>query len=489
MATTSSPDTTVVAGPEIDDALRLRIAGQLAGGFKGDIIGPGHADYDQARLVWNAMIDRHPGLILRCTCTEDVVAAVNVARAHGLPPAVRGGGHNVAGKSMSEGGLTIDMSGMRNVTVDAAQHLVHVDGGCQLGDVDAATAPHGLIVPAGIMSETGVPGLSLGGGIGWFSRLYGLTCDQFVSLEVVLASGEVVEVSADQRPELFWALRGGGGNFGVVTRFTFRGRDFGPMMRIGVSLYHPEDAAEALREYASIVPTLPRTVGWHAALKHDVPALPFVPPELAGKRLLMLISMWLGDADDAAGVELVDRLGDVGDPCVTASTVLPFGAAVQKLLDEEFPDGQRYYTKEAHVSELADEAIDTLVEFWKDMPMHGEVEIIGLGGAIGDVPEDATAFSNRQYLLWLNFAMAWNDPANDADYIDRTRRIVRDLEPWTGRGIYVNMLNFDEMDRVVEAYGGPEKYARLGRVKAQYDPENLFRMNYNVTPLRAEQQR
>jgi FAD/FMN-containing dehydrogenase len=334
------------------------------------------------------------------------------------------------------------------------------------------------------MSETGVPGLALGGGIGWFSRKHGLTCDQFESLGVVLASGEVIEVSADEHPELFWALRGGGGNFGVVTRFTFRAQDFGPMMRIGVSLYQPEDAADALREYASIVPTLPRSIGWHAALKHDVPPLPFVPPDLVGKRLLMLISMWLDDADDPAGVELVDRLGAVGQPCVTASTVLPFGAAVQRLLDTEFPDGHRYYTKEAHVSELAGDAIDALVGFWKDMPMHGEVEIIGLGGAIGDVPEDATAFANRQYPLWLNFAMAWDDPANDRDYIARTRKIVSDLAPWVGTGVYVNMLNFDELDRVVEAYGGPEKYARLGRIKARYDPDNLFRMNYNITPSR-----
>ena len=485
MSPTSSPSSTAVAQPELDDQLRLRIADELGAAFKGDIIGPDHAGYGEARQVWNAMIDRSPGLILRCTSTEDVVAAVNVARAHGLRPAVRGGGHSVSGKAMSDGGLTIDLGGLREVSVDAEHNLVQVGGGCLLGDVDAATAPYGLIVPAGIMSETGVPGLALGGGIGWFSRKHGLTCDQFVSLELVLASGEVIEVSADAHPELFWALKGGGGNFGVVTRFTFRAQKFGPMMRIGVSLYQPEDAAEALRQYASIVPTLPRSIGWHAALKHDIPALPFVPPELVGTRLLMLISMWLDDADDPAGTELVDGLGAVGHPCLTASTVLPFGAAVQKLLDEEFTDGQRYYTKEAHVQELADEAIDTLVAFWQDMPMHGEVEIIGLGGAIGDVPEDATAFSNRQYLLWLNFAMAWDDPAHDADYIGRTRKIVGDLGPWVGQGIYVNMLNFDEMDRVVEAFGGPEKYARLGRVKAQYDPQNLFQMNYNITPLPA----
>ena len=411
----------------IDQELRLRIADQLGAGFKGDIIGPDHAAYGEARTVWNAMVDKRPGVILRCTCTEDVVAAVNVARANGLPPSIRCGGHSVSGKALSDGGLTIDMGGMREVTVDAEHKLVHAGGGCLLGDIDAATAPHELIVPAGIMSETGVAGLALGGGIGWFSRKHGLTCDQFVSLELVLASGEVINVSATEHPELFWALRGGGGNFGVVTRFTFRAHRFGPMMRVGVSLYEPEDAAQALRDYASIVPTLPRTVGWHAALKHDMPVLPFVPPELVGKRLLMLISMWLDDADDPAGVELLERLVTVGQPCVKATTVMPFAARVQKVIDEEFEDGHRYYTKEAHVSDLADEAIDTLVAFWKDMPMHGEVEIIGLGGAIGDVTEDATAFSNRNYLLWLNFAMSWDDPGNDRDYIDRTRTVVADL--------------------------------------------------------------
>src|SRR5690242_99608 len=205
----------------IDDQLRLRIAEELAGSFKGDIIGPDHAEYEQARQLWNAMADRRPGLILRCTSTQDVVAAVGVAREHGLSPAVRCGGHNVAGKGMSDGGLTIDLSGLREITVDPQRKLVHAGGGCRLGDVDAATAPHRPTVPAGIMSETGVAGLSLGGGIGWFSRKHGLTCDNFVSLELVLASGEVIEVSAGEHPELFWALRGGGGNFGIVTRFTF----------------------------------------------------------------------------------------------------------------------------------------------------------------------------------------------------------------------------------------------------------------------------
>ena len=478
----ASPAPAPAGSSTIDEQLRLHIAEELAGSFKGDIMGPHHPGYEQARQLWNAMIDRRPGLILRCTSTRDVVAAVNVAREHGLPPAVRCGGHNVAGKAMSDGGLTIDLSGLREVTVDPERKLVHAGGGCRLGDVDAATAPHKLIVPAGIMSETGVAGLALGGGIGWFSRKHGLTCDNFVSLELVLASGEVIEVSAESHPELFWALRGGGGNFGIVTRFTFRAHDFGPMMRIGVSVYEPERAAAALRGYASMVPALPRTVGWHAALKHDMPALPFVPPSYVGKRLLMLVSMWLDDAEDPAGAEMIDRLTELGEPCIKASTVLPFAGGVQRLIDVEFEDGHRYYTKEAHVADLADEAVDRLVAFWQDMPMEGEVEIIGLGGAIGDVAEADTAFANRGYLLWLNFAMRWDDPADDEDYIARAREAVAGLTPWTGRGVYVNMLNFDEQDRVVEALGGPEKYAGLARLKARYDPANLFRMNANIAP-------
>jgi FAD/FMN-containing dehydrogenase len=443
----------------------VRIAEQLRSEFEGDILTPDHPEYETERTVWNAMIDKRPGLILRCKNKADVVAAVNAARENGMPPSVRCGGHSVAGKALSEGGVTIDLSGLREVSVDKENHLVQVGGGCLLGDVDAETSEHGVIVPAGIMSETGVAGLALGGGIGWFSRKHGLTCDQFVSLELVLASGQVIEATPEEHPDLFWALKGGGGNFGIVTRFTFRAYDFGPMIRIGVGLYEPDKAAAALREYAAIVPTLPRNVGWHAALKHDMPPAPFVPDELVGKRLMMLFCMWLDDAEDSAGSEVIDRLRSVGEPCFTTNTVLPFAAGIQKALDHEFEDGHRYYTKEAHVTDLADEAIDRVVDFWKDMPMEGEVEIIGLGGAIEDVPEADAAFANRGYQLWLNFAMRWDNPQDDDDYMTRSRTIVKELAPWVGTGIYVNMLNIDEMDRVVEAFWRPGEVraARAGQ--------------------------
>src|SRR6266536_930970 len=454
------------ASSTIDEQLRLRITEELAGSFKGEIIGPDHAGYERARLVWNAMVDRRPGLILRCTSTQDVVAAVNVAREHGLPPSVRCGGHNVAGKAMSDGGLTIDLSGLREVTVDPAARLVHAGGGCRLGDVDAATAPHLLIVPAGIMSETGVAGLALGGGIGWFSRKHGLTCDNFESLELVTATGEVVRTSESEHADLFWALHGGGGNFGVVTEFEFRAHRFGPLMRIGVSLYHPEDTVQALSEYARIYPELPDHVGWHAALKMSMPKLPFVPDPLVGQRLLMLIVMYLDDAEAPEGAQIVERLINVGRPATKAMTLMPFGARVQKIINPEFPDGNRYYTKEAHINTLPEEALESLVGSWQSMQLEGEIELLGLGGAMARVPDDATAFPNRKHNWWINFALWWTEAARDQHCVRQIRAAHDALKPWLSSGIYANMLNFDEQDRLLDAYGGAERYARLGKVKA-----------------------
>jgi hypothetical protein len=249
-------------------------------------------------------------------------------------------------------------------------------------------------------------------------------------------------------------------------------------------LYEPENAAAALREYASILPTLPRTVGWHAIIKPAMPALPFVPPERFGKPLLALLSMWLDDANDPAGDMLIERLTHIGKPCHKVSEVLPFAAGVQQMTDHDLEHGHRYYTKEVHMSQLTDGAIDVLMKFWKNMPapMQGEVVIFSLGGAMADPPEDSCAFSGRQYLNWLNFALRWDDPIHDSDFMTRAREVGAELAPWAGTGIYVNMLNVDEMDRVVEGFGGAKKYAELGRIKAQYDPHNLFRENFNIVP-------
>ncbi|HZO07348.1 MAG TPA: FAD-binding oxidoreductase, partial [Solirubrobacterales bacterium] len=389
-----------------------------------------------------------------------------------------------------EDGVTCDMTLMRGVEIDFDTKVVHVQGGCKLGDVDEATAEHGLAVPAGIVSDTGVPGLALGGGIGWLSRKHGLTCDNFVSLEVVTAAGETIEVSADSHPDLFWALRGGGGNFGVVTRFSFQAYDFGPTMRFGAALYHEDEARAALREYARIYPSLPNVVGWHVAMKREMPPLPFVPEELVGTPLVMLFCMWLDDPESEEGVAMVERLTSIGDPAVVGSAVIPFGLGMQRFLDAEFPDGLRNYTKEGHLEELSEGAIDALVDFWaqslnSNTTIEGELAIYGLGGVAREVPEMDAAFSNRDSLWWINWANHWHDAVDDERNMEIIRASYRSIEPWLGKGVYVNMLNVDELDRVVEAYGGPEKYARLGRVKATYDPTNLFRMNHNIKPVDA----
>ena len=459
-----------------------------AGEFHGELLGPGDGGYDQARQIWNAMVDKRPGLIARAADVDDVVAVVNAAREAGTPLAIRAGGHGIVGSAIAdEDGVTLDMTLMRGVEVDTGEMVVHVEGGCKLGDVDEACAEHGVAVPAGIVSDTGVPGLALGGGIGWLSRKHGLTCDNFVSLQVVTAAGEVIEVSEDSHPDLFWALRGGGGNFGVVTRFSFRAYAFGPQMRFGAALYHEAEAREALREYARIYPTLPNNVGWHVAMKRVMPPLPFVPDELVGTPLVMLFCMWLDDPESAEGEAMVARLLEVGNPAVTGSAVIPFGLGMQRFLDAEFPDGLRNYTKEAHLKELSDGAIDALVDFWAEglserTTIEGELAIYGLGGVAREVGEMDSAFSNRDSLWWINWANHWHEASDDETNMDIIRANYKRLEPWVGRGVYVNMLNVDELDRVVEAYGGPEKYARLGTVKAKYDPTNLFRMNHNIKP-------
>ena len=471
------------------DSVASSIAAEIGSAFAGELIAPDSSDYDEARAIWNAMVDRRPGLIARCTSTADVVTAIKAAKRQGVLVSVLGGGHGVSGKALCDDGLTLDLGGMRSVEVDAEAKLVHVDGGCKLGDVDEATSPHGLAVPAGIVSDTGVGGLALGGGIGWLSRQYGLTCDNFESLEVVTADGEVLEASETSHPDLFWALRGGGGNFGVVTRFTFRAHDFGPNIRLGVSLYGHAEARGALQEYARVYPTLPNSVGWHAALKRTMPDRPFVPRDLVGRDALMLFSMWLGDPSSQEGAEWIERLSEAGSPVSAEVFEIPFGLRVQRMLDDEFPRGRRYYTKEGHLEAISDEAIDALIDFWEEhlspgSSMDGEVEIIGLGGAIKDVPEDAAAFANRRSEWWVNYAVHWADDEAELDEsnVAEVRASHERLRPWMGQGVYVNMLNFDELDRVVEAYGGPEKYSRLGEVKARYDPDNFFRMNHNIAP-------
>jgi FAD/FMN-containing dehydrogenase len=464
-----------------DDELASAIVDELRPTFIGQLIRSEDQEYEGARRVWNAMVEARPAIIARCTSVGDVVAAVRAAARHHIRTSVRGGGHGVSGKALADGGLTIDLTGMRRVDVDTERRIVTAQGGCLLGDVDAATSQHGLVVPAGIMSETGLPGLALGGGIGWLSRVFGMTCDDFQSLQIVTANGETLEVDADRHPELFWALRGGGGNFGAVTEFRLRAHDFPAKIRLGLSIYRPEDAAAALQEYAARYADVPDEFSWHAALKQSMPPLPFVPEPLVGARVLLMFGMYLGDPESSEAVELAELVTQIGAPAASATTVLPFAQGVQRLLDKEFPNGNRYYTKEGHLDGLTAETVDTLVAAWEPLTIEGEVEVIGLGGAMARVPEGETAFPNRQAQWWLNFATHWSDPAEDLANVKQVRTAFDAMRPWIG-GCYANMLNFDEADRLVEAFGGPERYRRLSEVKGAYDPANMFSGNGTILP-------
>jgi FAD/FMN-containing dehydrogenase len=461
--------------------------GDFAGlNFNGTLIEPTDSGYDDARRVWNAMVDARPDLIVQCTSTSDVVAAVGVARRCGVFPAVRGGGHNVAGLSMSDGGMTIDLSSMCGVSVDRDRETATVQGGALLADLDRATADVGLAVPCGAMSETGIAGLALGGGYGWLARRFGLTCDQILGAEVVLADGTVIDVDATQHADLLWALRGGGGNFGIVTRLTLQAHRFGPNMRLGVALHSADNAAEVLRQVRDAAAGLPEHVAVHALLLHDVKASPFIPPELVGQRMLMVFVPWLADPDDAEAAETLDRLTALGGPTMSTTLVLPFAAGLQTMADEDFGTGHRYYTKEVHLPDLTDGVIGELMAFWNEqMVMQGVVEIVQLGGAVTRPPEGGAAFAHRRYPFWMSFSIQWENEADDNEYIRRVRNAVQRLAPWLDSGIYANMLNYDEQDRRVDAYGGPECYARLGEIKARYDPDNLFRRNVNVIPTQA----
>ncbi|MFF6824797.1 FAD-binding protein [Streptomyces longwoodensis] len=466
----------------LDETMRNSLLEELRPQFRENLFLPGDVRFEERCSVWNAMVNKRPGLIAYCTSSADVVTAVKAVRRHDALFSVRGGGHSVSGSALCDGGLTIDLGGMREVRVDPARRTVEADGGCLLADVDRATAPHGLVVPSGTVSETGLGGLALGGGFGWLSRAFGLTCDNFRHLDVVLANGTAVRASSTSHPDLFWALQGGGGNFGVVTSFGFRAHAFGPKVLVGAALYRPQDAQAALRAYAQRLPEVPRTIGWHVSMKHRMPPYPFVPRELVGERMMVLMAMWLGEADSAEGMRELERLTRTGNPCIHTTAVLPFAEGVQKMLDDEFRSGHRCYTKELHLGGLRDEAIDALVRFWTRMEMDGEIALVHVGGAVDELAEGASAFSNRGSPLWMVLDTHWSDGSQDAEYIEQLHQVADTVAATTETKAYSNLLNADEADRVVEAFGGRANYEALGRVKARYDPANVFRSNWNIPP-------
>jgi FAD/FMN-containing dehydrogenase len=447
--------------------------------LRGELISPADAGYESARSVWNGAIDRRPACVARCTGVADVAAAVRFARGRGLEIAVRGGGHNVAGTAVCDDGVVIDLSPMKAVWVDPAARVARVQGGALWGDVDRETQLHGLATTGGIVSHTGVAGLTLGGGIGWLMRKHGLTVDNLLAADVVTAEGDVLRASADEHPDLFWALRGGGGNFGVVTSFDFRLHPLGPEVLAGPVLWDAADAGEVLRFYRDFVHDAPDELG--TVLRFGTaPPLPDIPGSLHWRPVLIVASCYAGPVEEAERV--LRPLRAFGAPLLDLVGPTPY-VGHQSGIDSTVPHGWRYYWKSTYLPELGDDLVDVLAEhaFAASSP-RSYVAVFHLGGAVGRVSEDDTAFGNRQASHAVTLDAVWR-PGEDHGDDDTawTRRFFAALDRFRD-GVYVNFLGADEgPDRVREAYGDA-LYDRLAGVKATYDPDNVFHLNQNIRP-------
>jgi hypothetical protein len=437
------------------------------GDFCGPVILPGDAGYDAARRIWNASIDKYPGLIARCSGTADVVLAVKFARANDLLVAVRSGGHNVGGRALCDDGIVIDLSGMKGVVVDRAQRTARVQAGATLGDVDRETHAYGLAVPAGVVSRTGIAGLTLGGGVGWLVRKYGLTCDSLLSCEVVTAAGEILTANAESNADLFWGLRGGGGNFGIVTSFLYRAYPVTTVL--GGMVIHARDQARAvLRHYRDFMAKAPEELTAYAGLLSTPDGTP-----AAG-----VIACYCGDA--AEGERVLKPLRSFGAPLLDAIQPMPF-PAMQSLIDAAFPDGTYNYWKSTFVRKLSDEAIDLIIEHGNRMQSPLSAVVIEFySGAAGRIAPAATAFAQRQAEYNVGIMAQWTDAGEANKHTAWARGLSEALTPHSSGGYLLNFLSEEAPDTVRAAFGS--NHARLVELKSKYDPTNFFSLNQNVKP-------
>jgi FAD/FMN-containing dehydrogenase len=448
--------------------------------FGGEVIAPGNPGYDESRRVWNAMIDKRPILIARPRDATDVATAVDFARERGLPVAVRCGGHSVAGKGVCDEGLLIDLSLMKGVRVDPERRTARANAGVLWGEYDKETQAAGLATPGGRVTTTGIGGFTLGGGHGWLSPKYGLACDNLISAQVVTADGQLLTASEDENGELLWGLRGGGGNFGVVTSYEFRVHPVGPTI-VGGMLMHPLEHAEGvLRAYRDYVDDGPDELATAFAL-FPAPPEPFVPEELWGKTVLGIIACHCGEIEE--GERVVRPLKKLGPPAVDLVGPMPY-AEFQKLLDPTAPPGWRWYNTGEYLSALTDGAIDVLAGHApQSLAPLTQIIVFRHGGAVGRIGDQETAFSNREAAYLLHPLAAWMEPADDNRHIAWLRELVRDMEPFKTGGVYLNFSPEGE-ERLLDGYG-PEKYDRLVALKEKYDPANVFRFNHNIRPAEA----
>ncbi len=462
-----------------DTSLEEEALQELDDDLQGELIRPTDEGYEQARKVWNGMIDRYPALIVRCADTDDVVRAVRFARQHNLLTAVRGGGHNVAGHGTQDGALVIDLSPMREVSVDADYRTVQAQGGATLGDVDAASQERGLAVPLGVVSKTGIAGLTLVGGLGWLRNRYGLTVDSLLEAEMVTADGQVVIANKDSNADLLWGLQGGGGNFGVVTKFTYQAYPVGPDVFFMMVFYSAENDREVLRAFRDFVAQAPDRVTLLADLGMFPEGSEF-PEELQGTAFTALVGLYAGLAGD--GERAMAPLRGIAEPLMDISGPMEY-VEVQRLFDADYPDGSRYYWKSTNLMELTDAGIDRLLEHTRKQPsQRSTVDLWPLGGAVKRVPKDATAFFGREAAYVLNPEANWADPADDQVNIQWVRDLIESMEEFSDGGRYLNFQGFqEEGDAMMEAAFGAS-YARLAELKRKYDPDNFFRLNQNIKP-------
>jgi FAD/FMN-containing dehydrogenase len=441
---------------------------ELTRGLAGSALGPDDAGYDEARRLWNGMIDRRPGLIVRCAGADDVARCVDFARDHDVLLAVRGGGHSFPGFSMCDGGLVIDLSGLRGIQVDATSRTARVEAGATWAEVDAATYAHGLAVTGGQISNTGVAGLTLGGGIGWLARPFGLTSDSLLSVDIVTADGQQRKASDSDSPDLFWGLRGGGGNFGVVTSFEFRLHPLSDPVLGGQLAYPLRSAGEALRFIRQFAAEAPDALTLTPAFLHT--------PD--GQQAFGIALCYAGPPEE--GEQAIKPLREYGPPVEDMVGPMTY-LAVQSMLDPATPPGLRYYMRSYLLDEISDGVIDTVVEAFPRVPSSRSLVVLPqVGGAIGQLPDDASAYRHRRAAFSFTGFSIWDDPAQDEPNVAWARQLGDAVAPYSS-GVYVNELSDEGEDRVRAAYGA-ETYGRLAALKRTYDPTNLFRLNQNIKP-------
>ncbi|MDZ8257639.1 FAD-binding oxidoreductase [Nostoc sp. ChiQUE01b] len=450
---------------------------KLKTNVKGHVVLPDDPNYDEVRQIWNARIDRRPAVIVQCTQADDVARAIAFAQENKLEISIRGGGHNVAGTAVCDNGVMIDLSMMKNVRIDAEKRRAYVEAGATLGDFDSAAQVHGLATPSGNVSETGIAGLTLGGGFGWLSRKYGMTIDNLVSAGVVTADGNKIQASETENADLFWAIRGGGGNFGVVTEFEFKLHPVGPEILAGLIAFPFSQAKQILTQYRKFVESAPDELTvWVLFCK--APPLPFLPENVHGKEVVLLPVFYVGDI--AEGEKQIEPLGRFGDAYGEQIGVHPY-VEWQQAFNAMLSHGARYYWKSHNLTELRDEVLDTIVNFADKLPLpQCVISLILVDGAPSRVPANATAYYHRDVKFLLNTDGRWEDVAQDEIGIQWSRAFFQATAPYASAGSYVNFMTEEEGDRVAAVYGA--NYDRLVQIKKRYDPDNIFHLNQNIKP-------